>query len=802
MEANEKSQLTLVSKLEEFEVVFEKLILSKELSNEEATYILTVALLSLKVYENDKRNKSYLEFGYYIILKYSLNYHDYKPLYDFSVDFGFYPIAYEILNLNLIELSIKDVLTKIEIEKFKYKNYIETLHQKLLRQSINVHQKEVSIIAPTSYGKSEYIIEHLFKCLDNYNKFAIIVPSKSLLAQTYRMLKKTAVNLKIIFHDEMYENEDRFIAVLTQERALRLLDKENACFDVLYIDEAHNLLSRDNRNILLTRLLRINKLRNPSHHVIYLSPLIDDSKKLYIEPEQHIEENRIDFNLKHPEYLLKMDSKVQIYNRYSNKFYHIQEEISDYIGYIEKNLNFKNFVYIRKPRDIEEFVRNFAERMPNIELDSDLNILIQELERIVHKQYWMKDLIEKGIIYLHGKMPDILKEYLEYKFKTMDKLKIIVANHVILEGINLPIDTMFILTVHSLKEREAINLIGRVNRLNNIFNSKENKLKMLMPKVHFVENPFNKVDLENYIKKLRSNIFKEKVENPILINYDDSRVSSNQKKKDYEIIFVEDFILNEFSEQTDRVAKILLKNNIHNYIDYDGNDYVNNVIERLKNFDIKGKEIIEIVYEIFLKDIKYKINNDLLYYIANYPNIRDYYTRFIYETKQNTLNKYIAKNLARIKSGIGITNNLMYVGKSFGEVNKDGIISGKYYDNKWVDISQKTDKQIINIILIKYKIDNDFVSYDLNNFINALYDLEVLDESQYNRITYGTENVKVIELKRLGLSINLINRLIEDNALDLFIFDENNNLILTNELEEYIIKLNDLEQFEINKYLL
>ena len=52
----------------------------------------------------------------------------------------------------------------------------------------------------------------------------------------------------------MYENEIEFISVLTQERALRLLQKnEELYFDTLYIDEAHNLFNKDSRTILLSR---------------------------------------------------------------------------------------------------------------------------------------------------------------------------------------------------------------------------------------------------------------------------------------------------------------------------------------------------------------------------------------------------------------------------------------------------------------------------------------------------------------------------------------------------------------------
>lgn len=130
MNQSEKFQLTNLSKIDKFNSVFSKLIINEELNGSEKTYILTIAIICMKFYENDRRNKSYLELGYFIILKYSIQYRDYKPLYDFSSDFGFYPIAEEILRLELVESKIKDVLFQIELEKFRYNSYIETVHQK------------------------------------------------------------------------------------------------------------------------------------------------------------------------------------------------------------------------------------------------------------------------------------------------------------------------------------------------------------------------------------------------------------------------------------------------------------------------------------------------------------------------------------------------------------------------------------------------------------------------------------------------------------------------------------------------
>lgn len=800
MKTKEKLQLTLVSKEEKFNQVYTKLLLEEQLSSNEKTYILTVALLSLRVYQSDTSSKSYLEFAYFIILKYSISYSDYKPLYDFSADFGFYPITKEILNLNLIEENIKDVFTNIQLDNFKYKSYTETLEQNMLRKSLNNLEQEISISAPTSYGKSELIIEHIMNNSES-KKIAIIVPSKSLLNQTFKNVKNNIFDFKIIYHDEMYNLEDEFIAILTQERALKMLENDGLSFDVIYIDEAHNLLNRDIRNILLTRLLRINKLRNPENKIIYLSPLIDDANKLRLFEEQNIIDKRINYNLKQPEYILKSPSNIQIYNRFSNQFYLKTEDSSDYINYITVNLKQKNFIYLRKPRDIEEFIRRIYNELPDIEIDSKLENLIKGLEFSIHQEYWMIKLIKKGIIYLHGKMPDVLKEYLEYQFKEIPSLKILVANHVILEGINLPIDNLFILTVHSLKEKDAINLIGRVNRLNYIFNGVQNFLPKLIPKVHFVENPFNTVNLKNYIEKLRSNIFDEKIKNPILLNYDTTKATLEEKEKDYKIIFVEDFILREYEMEIDKVSKILFKNGIHNYIDYNP-DYINSLIKTIESFNTAGKEIIDIIYEVFLNDniIQIDFKDDNIFYLTLERN-RRYYKNFINHQKQYLLRDYISLNFANLKTRISKGRNLFFIGKSFGEVNKQGFVSEYYNDNKWINISNKTDGELINLILIKFKIDSDFLNYDLTNFVNVLYDLEILNEEEFNDITYGTQDEKIIELKRLGFSANLINKFIQDSMLEHIEFDDKNYLKLNPNIAIYMGKLSDIEKFEVSKFL-
>ncbi len=103
----------------------------------------------------------------------------------------------------------------------------------------------------------------------------------------------------------------------------------------------------------------------------------------------------------------------------------------------------------------------------------------------------------------------------------MSELKYVIANIVILEEVNLPITSLFILNTWALQGKELTNLIGRVNRFNNIFVENINRLNLLMPQIHFVTySKYNSGDMRNKIKQLRSKVFKDEINNPILCNYD------------------------------------------------------------------------------------------------------------------------------------------------------------------------------------------------------------------------------------------------------------------------------------------
>jgi replicative superfamily II helicase len=169
------------------------------------------------------------------------------------------------------------------MENFKKGEVYLTLQQSNIYTFLEDNDEStISIVAPTSYGKSEVIID-TFKIKSNSN-ICVIVPSKALLEQTKNRLLNAKIKekLKIVTYPEMYkESDENIFAVLTQERLLRLLKRnKDLSFDIVFIDEAHNILNSDDRNMLLASTLIVLNKRNQNTKLRFLSPFLVDSNNL------------------------------------------------------------------------------------------------------------------------------------------------------------------------------------------------------------------------------------------------------------------------------------------------------------------------------------------------------------------------------------------------------------------------------------------------------------------------------------------------------------------------------------------
>ncbi len=113
----------------------------------------------------------------------------------------------------------------------------------------------------------------------------------------------------------------------------------------------------------------------------------------------------------------------------------------------------------------------------------------------------------------------------------------------------------------------------------------------------------------------------------------------------------------------------------------------------------------------------------------------------------------------------------------------------------------KTNKELINLAIVKLKIEDDFINYKINGFLQAMLKLEFISEEEYNYIVYGTNNKQKLNLMKKGLTHNLINKFDDDNQLNNLSFDEYNNVIVNDNFKEYVNTLDDFLKFEINKYI-
>ncbi|MBQ8473328.1 MAG: DEAD/DEAH box helicase [Alphaproteobacteria bacterium] len=791
--------------------VLKKLFLSDDtIDEEEKQFLLTVAIVLLNQYQADTSHKTAFELAYFIVLKYSIMFQDWQPLYDFALNYGFYPISNAIINnKGMLPNITTETLTVATESQFKHNDIVETKEQNRSRRGVlATDEAYVSYVAPTSFGKSQVIIEHIRQNIASYNKFAIVVPTKSLLMQTYKNIKSGFTNVRVLIHDEMYsETDERFIAVFTQERALRLLEKhQNIHFDVLYIDEAHKLLENSDRSVLLTRLVRLAMYRNNRIKIIYLSPLIQNINNISISG-QSIEPHKISINIKIPTiYEYTNSGDVLIYNRFFDEFYANAHLDVDYLRYIETKSTDKNFIYLYTPIKIERFSKRLFESITEIPVNDDVVQVIDNLNKYVHEDFYVSKYLRKGIIYIHGKIPDDIKDYLEFKFNTIKEIRYLVANNVILEGVNLPFDSLFIIDSRGLDKNSLINLIGRVNRLNMVFTRSIDTLSKLLPAIHFVENnEFCTCSMANKIKLLQTSDFVDEVENPLLDSFNlEAEKNVEKRHKCEETIRNENLVFLETASDVQVLKQNMLKlsmNVIYSITDEVCADILSRINGYKEQYGMLSdtKNVFNLLYQIFIERLEETIKDEEFKRLINNAS-REYYYKLIVKHRKKSLKEQISLT-ARYLYGLkrNSANPRLFIGSSYGECDAFGNpFTNKHF---YIDVGAKNYSEIVNLSIVKIKLEEDFVSFKLNKFFQLMLDYELISRELYNDLVYGTNNPLILMLSKQGLSLNIINKLIKDEQLGNLSIDNFGNLSYNEQFAAYKETSDDFFKFELDKFL-
>jgi putative DNA helicase len=795
-------QLYSISK---FAYVMRRLYKKEQLTEEESEYILSCSLLLLKEYDNTNE-KELFELAYNIVLRYALLSKNYQPLYDVSCNYGFYPSVQFISKNHLLENStVQDVMINFSVE-MNYRNdgYIETYEQHRTRKNIiSSKKKSIAFIAPTSSGKSSLIIQHI-KSNERIRKAVVLVPTKSLIAQSYMDLRKGIFDRKIISHEGMYNGETEFIGALTQERLLRLLEKNDSLFfDCIYVDEAHNIFSNDNRNVLLARALKMCKERNEKTQVIFLSPFINEVDNLIMGSINEIDEQRISFNIKEPDIFVRCrDGKIKVYDRFLGDFYS-EGNSNNAFEYIKTNQKNKNFIFVNTPFKIESFAEDLYANTEEITPDRDLKELQQLLAESVHPEFNIIKYLSHGIIYLHAKMPDHIKEYLEYQFKQNKKIKYLVANVVIMEGINLPIDSLFICNVWNMTSSALQNLIGRVNRLNIIFDKETGSLTKLIPKIYFVDVPkytAKNRNLENVVKKIYEGS-RDEVRNPLLSNcsLEDLKVSRKEKveKLNQQILVQEKLYYSDTENPIELFRKKLISSGMNQFIDISYDNAVS-IMNNIKNCDF-SLDVIDIVSWVFTKNVT--VINQEFSRLSN-PAAVKFYKFFMAELKKGDFAALITSQLEyQLTRAERDKEPYMYVGRDYGDEMgwNENIAKGQ---KVYVDIRKKSRTQLINLIIVKTKVEQEFLGFQYSRAVNFLHDNGYLSNEKFNLEMYGTNDESKIQLLNLGLSFSILNVLESNNQFKNISLDSHGNMVANKQLSNFKKNQNGLIRYELDKYIL
>lgn len=356
-----------------------------------------------------------------------------------------------------------------------------------------------SYSGPTSMGKS-YIMRMFIKqqILDGVKKnFALVVPTKALINE---IKKKVTDDLKDNLHEFRYhiitaagdaaleskEKNRNYIFIMTPERLLYLLiNEKDIHLDYLFIDEAHKLSGADKRSAFYYQFVHMLSDRDDKPRIFFASPNVPNPE-IYLKLISDINlENLIDNRMasafspvSQEKFLINLnDKEVSIYNEHTKEAIPLTSiaiddaDLTDVLLRFEKDENGKevqSIVYFPSTRKTVIAARDFAANRVEKTDCKELMDLAQDIKNEVHGEYYLVDLIKKGIAYHIGYLPSSIRQRIEDLFKD-GKITTLFCTSTLIEGVNLPADNLFVTdfkngTKH-MKPVDFRNLIGRVGRL-------------------------------------------------------------------------------------------------------------------------------------------------------------------------------------------------------------------------------------------------------------------------------------------------------------------------------------------------
>ena len=679
-------------------------------------------------------------------------------------------------------------------------------------RTMSIKLKNTIMVAPTSYGKSEVLIERAVKT-SKTGKVCIVVPSKSLIAQTkfaiYQHQKDKDTLTRIIIHPEAFNGEQSFIAVMTQERLHRLfMDHPDLRFDEILVDEAQNILPDTSRAIQLSAVLFIARNRNKNTRISYFTPFMENPEIVrHIHGiDEHIKPAIVNENMKSELFFYgEPGEELCIYDQFLNQHIPTSKSLALRDETIIKEFAGQStLVYVNKPRDAELLGQSLAAEIDVEVIPPSLQKARSALAELIHPQYKLIDLLSKGVLYHHGRMPETIRHYVEDVFRNLnnDMKIILVTTSTLLEGVNTPADRLILVSPQRgrkhLTPSAFRNLIGRVGRLSTIFDKDAPNLELLAPRIllyksrNFSPQKWNVPSfLESHADLNKSAA--DNAENPLL------ECSNNKKNRKSALSRIENTeegasgLDNPRKVQTE-IGALCFKRGVTEFDIFKSENIMQIRVDSLKQEDVKARNAencIDLIYKIFLQNYDQRNGNDEFQKIITEPSVRRFHTMHLqWRIDGIGMREMISNRIAYWKK----VDGLVYVSSAWG----DRTQSNDEFVKMYIDPREKTDAELVNLAIVRIKEENDFLDYKLMKFIEILSDLNFIEPGLALKIKYGTTNKKIITLLRNGYSFELARLLLSRGYLDKFfeISYETNTVVADREI------LARLSRDEVNEILI
>lgn len=672
----------------------------------------------------------------------------------------------------------------------------------------HLHDAFFSYSAPTSMGKSFLMRMFIKEQISNDKKlnFAIIVPTKALINETSQKIIKE--DLKNLLEEKNYkvvnaasdialEGKHNFILVLTPERLLYLLiGKPELQIDYLFVDEAHKMSGKNSRGPFYYKTIDMLKNRDNPPHFIFASPNIPNPEvylRLLTDISKHSNKKlRTTFSpVTQVKFLLNLhDHEISVYNEHVGMKLHItdipqsQATLTNFLLKIERrNDNLpedamrQTIVYFNGKTKAIKAALDLSKHLDELD-DKDLASLSKDIANEVHGDYYLANIIQKGIAYHIGYLPAAIRMRIENMFRK-GKITTMFCTSTLLEGVNLPADNLFITDNKIFRSEmnpvDFRNLIGRVGRIEyNLYGN-----------VIFVSSQDDKLPESKYVEMLKKTVPEQTLSidagPKTLTNPERKYIVEALKEGNIELVKRNDSQSEESYVMMRKFGLILLRD-----IMTDNNSLVRQSFSKLITSDDAMRIKKNFNDAIALPDDDINISADqtrnLIIAIRNgleYPKMVD--GKFVYEDVVGFLEKlctifkwekYEYSTLGKVTDGVHRKLRWYAViliqwmsGLGLSNIMKQGIRHHvQHPDNFWINKTQTTvykdNVEFRNILfadtlevidnIILFSLSNYFLRF--SNEYKKIHGVTEFENNWYEYVEYGTTNPVTILLQRIGFT--------------------------------------------------